>query len=196
MINWNETYASGRDYSRMKPDVFEGILEVANVNESGEALDIGCGTGELAVMLAKRGFSVTGVDLSEVALHAATTRAENAKVTDKTTFMVGDIADPKTTTKLADKKYDLITCKLVLAFIQDKDAVIVWVKSHLTENGAFVLITPVLHKGREYSPRLNNISVDYGQLTELLKKYFTEPTIVDKESFEEGMGEQITFVIR
>lgn len=195
MINWNESYASGRDYSRMKPDVLKDTLEAADVNEAGEALDIGCGTGELAVMLASRGFSVTGIDLSQVALDLATTRAANAKVTDKTTFMVGDISDAATTSKLADNRYDLITCKLVLAFIQDKEAAISWVKSHLTENGAFVLITPVLHPSEVYTPRLRNISVGYDETCKLLDKYFDNVHEADEEHFEAN-GDQRVFVAR
>jgi protein-L-isoaspartate O-methyltransferase len=51
-IDWNESYAAGRDYSRMRPDLFEKILKAADVNAGGTALDIGCGSGEQIVLLA------------------------------------------------------------------------------------------------------------------------------------------------
>jgi ubiquinone/menaquinone biosynthesis C-methylase UbiE len=44
-------------------------------------LDIGCGTGELAVRLAKAGFVVAGVDLSENMLSIAQAKAEAQQVT-------------------------------------------------------------------------------------------------------------------
>ncbi|WP_257346108.1 class I SAM-dependent DNA methyltransferase [Pseudalkalibacillus decolorationis] len=40
-------------------------------------LDIGCGTGEISVRLAKRGYNVTGVDLSEEMLTIAKQKAES-----------------------------------------------------------------------------------------------------------------------
>jgi SAM-dependent methyltransferase len=49
-----------------------GVLadEVANL-PPGRALDLGCGAGRSAVWLADRGWQVTGVDFSEVALELA-----------------------------------------------------------------------------------------------------------------------------
>lgn len=44
-------------------------------------LDIGCGTGRHAVELAKRGYAVTGIDLSESLLKRAGEKAAEAKVT-------------------------------------------------------------------------------------------------------------------
>jgi len=41
----------------------------------GRALDLACGTGRHAVWLAERGWRVTGVDFSEVALELARTHA-------------------------------------------------------------------------------------------------------------------------
>jgi SAM-dependent methyltransferase len=38
-------------------------------------LDLGCGTGELALALARRGFAVTGVDVSQVAVARARAKA-------------------------------------------------------------------------------------------------------------------------
>ncbi|MBA2873552.1 class I SAM-dependent DNA methyltransferase [Thermaerobacillus caldiproteolyticus] len=43
-------------------------------------LDVGCGTGELAIRLAKDGFDVTGVDLSENMLAVAQAKAEKQHI--------------------------------------------------------------------------------------------------------------------
>lgn len=46
----------------------------------GRALDLGCGRGHWAVVLAQRGWEVTGVDLTAVALRAARERGREAGV--------------------------------------------------------------------------------------------------------------------
>lgn len=48
--------------------------------EGKRVLDLGCGTGELSVMLAKTGYDVTGVDLSSDMLMIAQQKAEIANV--------------------------------------------------------------------------------------------------------------------
>ncbi len=50
-------------------------------NKTVRLLDIGCGTGRHAIELAKRGYSVTGIDLSETLLTRAREKAIEAKVT-------------------------------------------------------------------------------------------------------------------
>lgn len=51
-----------------------------NYNKSLKIVDIGCGTGRHAIELAKRGYSVTGIDLSEAQLKKAREKAEQANV--------------------------------------------------------------------------------------------------------------------
>lgn len=46
----------------------------------GRAVEIGCGTGTNAVLLASRGFDVLGVDLSPIAIEQANSRAREAGV--------------------------------------------------------------------------------------------------------------------
>ncbi len=57
----------------------------------GRVLDLGCGTGIHAVNLAKRGWEVTGVDISPKALARARERADEAGV--KATFLEGDLTN-------------------------------------------------------------------------------------------------------
>jgi 2-polyprenyl-3-methyl-5-hydroxy-6-metoxy-1,4-benzoquinol methylase len=52
------------------------IENEAEYNKSIKILDIGCGTGRHSIELSKRGYSVTGIDLSESQLNAAKSKAE------------------------------------------------------------------------------------------------------------------------
>jgi SAM-dependent methyltransferase len=53
------------------------------------ALEIGCGTGDNAICLAKHGFQVVGVDSSDIAIEKAKEKAANAGVSSN--FLVFDI---------------------------------------------------------------------------------------------------------
>ena len=67
---WNRRYASGdRVHTTAEPNRFL----VAEVNDlaPGTALDVACGAGRNAVWLAERGWRVTAVDFSSVALGMA-----------------------------------------------------------------------------------------------------------------------------
>jgi len=48
--------------------------------KSCKALDVGCGTGDNVIWLAKQGFEVTGTDLSEKAIEIAKEKTKNAGV--------------------------------------------------------------------------------------------------------------------
>lgn len=52
-----------------------------NRDKSFKIIDIGCGTGRHAIQLTKRGYNVTGVDLSENQIKRAREKAEEAGVT-------------------------------------------------------------------------------------------------------------------
>lgn len=49
------------------------LLEELSLQQGGSILDVGCGTGSHSIELAKRGFFVTGLDLSSGMLARATT---------------------------------------------------------------------------------------------------------------------------
>ncbi len=59
------------------------IEKEAGFDKSIKILDIGCGTGRHSIELAKRGYSVTGIDLSEAQLKKALMNAESAGVAVK-----------------------------------------------------------------------------------------------------------------
>jgi len=85
----------------------ESPLELIELIEGGriqpcKVIDIGCGEGVHSVYLAKKGFDVTGIDLSENAIKHAKQNAKDAGVDVK--FIVMDILDLD---KL-DKKFDFV----------------------------------------------------------------------------------------
>ncbi len=78
---WQRVYPlmfSQAGYDRAFDEV-EQVLELTGV-EAGRALDLCCGPGRHSIPLAKRGFDVTGVDLSPFLLERAQERSVSAKV--------------------------------------------------------------------------------------------------------------------
>jgi 2-polyprenyl-3-methyl-5-hydroxy-6-metoxy-1,4-benzoquinol methylase len=90
--------------------------ELAEVIESGKvkpckALDVGCGEGFYSVYLASKGFDVTGIDISERAIHYA--RENAAKSGVKVRFLAMDMLDIG---KLGEK-FDFILEWSILHFL-------------------------------------------------------------------------------
>ena len=56
------------------------LLEELLLQPGGSILDVGCGTGRHAIELARRGYAVTGLDLSSVMLARAAHAAKAAGV--------------------------------------------------------------------------------------------------------------------
>lgn len=56
------------------------IEKEINYDKSLKIIDVGCGTGRHAIELTKRGYNVTGVDLSEAQLKKAREKAEQLKL--------------------------------------------------------------------------------------------------------------------
>ena len=59
--------------------------------KSGKALDVCCGAGTNSLYLARKGFSVSGIDISSKAIQIAKQRAEKAVLSID--FKVGDVLD-------------------------------------------------------------------------------------------------------
>jgi SAM-dependent methyltransferase len=70
------------------------IQRAIDPSPTARLLDVGCGRGRHARALARRGYRVTGVDLSEDAIAEARSAAAEKGLDDVTSFQVGDMRDP------------------------------------------------------------------------------------------------------
>ncbi|MFK0253391.1 class I SAM-dependent methyltransferase [Streptomyces sp. NPDC090445] len=71
----------------------EALVREAAGLAPGRALDLGCGEGADAVWLARRGWQVTGTDISEVALERAAAHAAEAGVADRIALRRHDLTE-------------------------------------------------------------------------------------------------------
>ncbi|MEP6904372.1 MAG: methyltransferase domain-containing protein [Actinomycetota bacterium] len=98
---WDERYASGK-YSSAKPHKL--LIESAEKLKAGTALDLACGTGRNAILLAEKGWRVTAVDNSAVGIEIARQRAKEKGL--KIDFCVADLE--KGEFAIEENAYDLI----------------------------------------------------------------------------------------
>lgn len=116
---WNDRYRSRTVWSGHPNEALVEYAPTPSVGPNGPAtaLDLGCGEGADAVWLAVAGWSVVGVDWSEVALDRARTAAADAGV--EATFVEADITDRAALAALSPTgTFDLVT----LAYIHPEPA--------------------------------------------------------------------------
>ncbi len=108
--------------------------------EGNAVLDLGCGTGQHAIRLAKRGFEVTGVDRSPEMLRIARVKAEQSldELSPQPSFVEGDV----TTVRLAGSSFDAALMMFaVLGYQVTNEAVkaaLRTVRAHLRPGALFV----------------------------------------------------------
>ena len=79
----------GKNYGQ-ECDLIEAAISRAGGNRPRTLLDVGCGTGKHSIELARRGFALTGVDLSDHMLHFARSSGEALPPAQRPTWIQGD----------------------------------------------------------------------------------------------------------
>ena len=79
------------DRAEAEAGVVARLLDEHAVSRDGRVLDVACGLGRHSVPLARRGYEVTGVDISPTFIERARERATEAVV--DASFVVGDMRD-------------------------------------------------------------------------------------------------------
>jgi SAM-dependent methyltransferase len=104
--NWDARYAeSDRIWSGRVNDVLAREMDGV---APGRALDLGCGEGADAVWLALRGWHVTAVDISGVALGRAAAHAAEAGVADRIEWQRRDLGE-----SFPDGTFDLVSAQFL-----------------------------------------------------------------------------------
>lgn len=116
------------------------------VSEGDWVLDIGCGTGDLAVMCARRGGSVIGIDTSSKMLEIARKRARDAGLDEK--ISLRKISALELDEEFEDESFDVVTCTLVLGEISGDERGFVLREIHriLKKEGIFAAADEVKPK--------------------------------------------------
>ncbi|WP_026400610.1 class I SAM-dependent methyltransferase [Actinomadura rifamycini] len=109
----NETEEFWEELYRARDRVWSGnpnpvLVSVVEPLEPGAALDLGCGEGADAIWLARRGWSVTAVDVSTVALGRAAAHAKEEGVEARVAFERHDLGH-----SFPAGSYDLVSAQFL-----------------------------------------------------------------------------------
>lgn len=139
IARWNTEAAAfdgPPDHGLLDPDVrsaWRALLLERLPAPPARILDVGCGTGTLAVLLAQEGFRVDGVDFSPEMIQLAEKKAAGVR---GVTLMVADAFDPP----VHAGTYDVVLCRHVLWAMPDPAiALRNWIRL-LVPQGVLVLI--------------------------------------------------------
>jgi SAM-dependent methyltransferase len=163
-FDWGRT---SQDYARYRPgypaSFYERITSLGIGLPGQCVLDLGCGTGNLARELARRGCKVTGVDISEGQVAAA--RRLCAEEGLRVEFLVRPAED----TQLSKGSFDVVTAGQSWLYF-DRDRMVAEVKRLLAPSGKLM----TCHIG--WLPRQDPVAK---QTEELILKYNPDWTAAD-----------------
>lgn len=182
---WNRAYKEGRSYRSVTPMETELFRYFVKAEPGMLAVDIGCGTGGWSRALASLGLSVTGYDISDVAVAEATSLSSGH---DNLRFAEWDVNSGSFPPYVEPRSVDIVTCRLTAAFL-DRQRFLAEAVRWLKPDGVVHIVTPVherlnpvekhrglteqqiasLGKGWEHVGRYN-VAVD-GSITAILLQY-------------------------
>ncbi|MEM1645952.1 MAG: class I SAM-dependent methyltransferase [Ignisphaera sp.] len=169
--------------------------------EKGIILDIGCGTGRIALELAEIGYNVVGIDISPIYIDEAIRRAKERKLIDKVEFI---LCDARELTKcVGDRKYDaalFVWSSVIGYYDEDTDIdVLLQVRNVTKDNGVLLFVDFV---NRDYTAMeftflgTKTITYDYENYVVLETTIFNPVTseILIKQLFYRKEGRNLVYV--
>jgi 2-polyprenyl-3-methyl-5-hydroxy-6-metoxy-1,4-benzoquinol methylase len=181
-----ENFANGYDnepFTKGTSGEVDFIENEIDFNKNSRILDVGCGTGRHSIELAKRGYSVTGIDLSQSLLSKAGKIAEENKL--KIDFIRKDARDFN-----FNESFDLaiLICEGSFPLMETDEmnySIIVNIYNSLKINGKFILTTlnglfPIFHSVKDFilnnSPENKSGSNSFNLMT---FRYYSDYEVTD-----------------
>ena len=132
--NYYDLIYQDKDY-KAECNFLESIFSKYSNKPMRTILDFGCGTGGHTLVLAERGYKITGVDISEEMLEIAKAKAKNKGINIK--FIRGDLRDIN-----IGEKFDVVIAMFAVISYQvtneDLSDTFDNVRKHLKKGGLFI----------------------------------------------------------
>jgi len=115
------------------------MWEALTQDVDGPILEVGCGTGRLLLPLAQAGHTLTGIDLSDVALETAKAKISTARLAEQITLQQADMRDFNLTQKDFALALVPLNTFMHLHTIDDQLAALKSIHRHLEPDGLLVI---------------------------------------------------------
>jgi 2-polyprenyl-3-methyl-5-hydroxy-6-metoxy-1,4-benzoquinol methylase len=135
--SWHLLYKKAAFKQRMQ--LFVGSVEEI-ADEDARILDFGCGAGNIAIELAKRGYNVTGVDAAERMIESSKNNAEQQGVSNVEFIKIDPRGD-----SLDSEKYNFVVCSSVIEYIRDDELLLKNLYRSLLPGGHLFISVPNAH---------------------------------------------------
>ncbi len=194
--NWDKIFSENREFSPLN-EIFLGKL-LSRIGETAgkefkTVIDLGAGTGDSAIKFANRGLLVQGLDWSETALTKATEAIKKLGLEERISLTQMDLENIDQE-QIIYKPADILFSKLTYAFIKNRDKLLDNIKSLMSPESAFVLMTPTTYKGVNYGKNdKSEIAVDWDDTLKLLNAKFAKIEVFHHGYFGER-GDLVTFI--
>jgi ubiquinone/menaquinone biosynthesis C-methylase UbiE len=145
--------------------------------ENGKLLDLGAGQGQDSRFFAKRGYAVTSIDISDLALKLSKEKSEHESLDIE--FMELDIADKL---PFGDSSFDIVYSHLALQYFTDEKTREMFkeICRVLKPQGILACLFNTIEDPETTDENYKIIEKDYYQSPEgLLKKYFSVDYLKD-----------------
>ncbi len=150
-LPWDASYRDGPapwDIGHPQP----AIVRLASAGGfAGAVLDVGCGTGENAFLVASLGFSVLGVDVAETALAMAREKARE-RTNDRGIEVEFAAADALHLERLGRRFQTVLDCGLFHTFDRDERPGYVASLASVTEHGGTLYVLCFSDEGPDTGP--------------------------------------------
>ena len=134
---WREPYIANSVLKKTIQDYIKLIQKFGNKKSNIKVLDVGCGSGYITIELARFGFCVNGIDISDLAIVAAKNAAENSKES-----LSGNLAYFNMPFEEVKDKYDVILFSASLHHMPEIEKSIQHALNILNPGGLIVCLEP------------------------------------------------------
>ncbi len=183
------------------PDAFDRKIAATKARMKPEdvVLELGCGTGSLALRLQAHAAEIHGVDVSDEMIRIAREKAEAAKA-DHVTFHVGALEEGLE--GFAPESVDVALAFSLLHLVEDRAATVRWLFERLRPGGTFVASTVCLGKRAWFFAPLIFLMRLFGKAPrvwfvtpEQLVDEMREAGFVDVERVDVGAKDTVAFTL-
>lgn len=165
VAHWDRVFAAGKGFRQVDPAELRLLAQHVRPVPGQRALDVGCGLGGYAAELTGLGYRTLAIDWAEASVAAVRDRYDG--ILPGLTARRLDFEDDQTVAETVPaEEFDLVTMRLVFAFLSDKTATENRVRRLLAPGGAWVVTTPLAERLPAERAHIGLTRADVGALVE------------------------------